>query len=76
MTKFYLFSQESVRLETAPTGVVRPILERIGSSLGCSAPSIKDNVKAYYLRLTQNDQILPIFTGVGAVRNRTYRGSA
>ena len=26
--------------------------------------------------LTQNDQISPIFTGFGAVRNRTYRGSA
>ena len=29
-----------------------------------------------FLGLTQNDQISPIFTGFGAVRNRTYRGSA
>ena len=29
---------------------------------------------SFALGLTQNDQISPIFTGFGAVRNHTYRG--
>ena len=39
-----------------------------------SSPVNQIEVCFFALGLTQNDQILPIFTGFGAVRNRTYRG--
>ena len=61
MTKFHLFSQDSVRLETAPTGGVRKsYINRTYAKLSQSTNIHCYGEDTYY-------------HGIGAVANRTYR---